>query len=141
MANDNLYYIKLSLEKLLVKYNIKLEGEISYKISPGAATEIIQTSKNFYQLGSKALKESDNYITDYLLAEYTNNHGISNWNKAGYLISKYVSEKYDVDVNNSLIVDGSGLSRYNMLTPNQFDDFLTKIYKDRSKRIYYFIRN
>ncbi|XVN43581.1 MAG: D-alanyl-D-alanine carboxypeptidase [Candidatus Rickettsia vulgarisii] len=111
--------------------NIKLEGKILYSVAPEAATEIIQISKSFYQLASKALKESDNYITDYLLAEHANNYGINNWRKAGTLIGKYVSKKYNIDLTNSVIVDGSGLSRYNMLTPNQFDDFLVNVYKDQ----------
>ncbi len=130
VANDNLNYIKLTLQKLLAKNNIKIKGKILYSSKPAIAKEIVQSSKNFYQIASYALKTSDDYITDYLLAEFADIYGITDWPQAGLLLKQYLLQNFAINLDKTVIVDGSGMSRYNMFTPGQFDEFLTRIYYD-----------
>ena len=40
-----------------------------------------------------------------------------------------LAERFEVNLGDAVIVDGSGISRHNMLTVNQFDHFLTSVYK------------
>lgn len=132
VVDDNLNHIKLTLQQLLNKHNIKITGKILYSSKPKLAKEIVQIKKNFNQIGSYALKMSDNYITDYLLAKFATICKVSDWAEAGLLLKKYVNENFAVNLDNTVIVDGSGLSRYNLLTPTHFDEFLTSIYKDKN---------
>lgn len=135
VSNDNLLHIKLILQKLLAKYNIALNGSIIYGPKPQDAKEIATIDKSFYQLASIALKKSDNYITDYLFSAFSHVYGSIYWKDAGELIKQLAFEKLNVDLNDSVIVDGSGLSRYNLLTVNQFDQFLNNIYNRNDYKI------
>ncbi|WP_375326374.1 D-alanyl-D-alanine carboxypeptidase [Candidatus Tisiphia endosymbiont of Nemotelus uliginosus] len=110
--------------------NIKIKGEILYSNKPGIAQLIARNEKNFYQVASEALKTSNDYITDYLFAEFADIYGINDWPRAGMLLKQYVLQNFAINLNETRVVDGSGLSRYNMFTPMQFDEFLTKIYQD-----------
>lgn len=132
VTNDNLNYIKLSLQKLLAKNNIKIKGQILYSAKPTAAQEIVESQKNFYQIASYALKVSDDYITDYLLAEFADIYGVRDWPTAGILLKQYVLQNFAINLDKTIIVDGSGISRYNLFTPTQFDGFLARIYQDQN---------
>lgn len=132
VTNDNLEHIKLMLQNILGKHNISLEGKILYGARPDKYEEITKITKNFEQIATVALKNSDNFITDYLFAEFSNIYGINDWPKAANLLKRYISEQFKVNLTESVIVDGSGLSRYNMLTVDQFDKFLYNLYKHKN---------
>jgi D-alanyl-D-alanine carboxypeptidase/D-alanyl-D-alanine-endopeptidase (penicillin-binding protein 4) len=127
-VNDNLAHIKLTLAKLLKKNSIILDGKILYSSKPKISKEIATSYKTFQQLANQALKISDNYITEYLLAEFSDIYAKRDWREAGSLLKQLVYQTFKVDLNNAVVVDGSGLSRYNLFTVNQFDNFLTAVY-------------
>lgn len=129
VVHDNFAHVKLMLAKLLRKNNVTIAGEISYSSMPTDAIEVIQNKKDFYQIACKALKNSDNYLTDYLLADFANIYAKENWRQAGSMIKRMLTERFEVNLSDAVIVDGSGISRHNMLTVNQFDHFLTSVYK------------
>lgn len=135
VSNDNLMHIKLVLQKLLTKYNISLKGNVIFGPLPQNAKEIVVINKSFHQLASIALKKSDNYITDYLFSVFSDLYGSIYWQDAGKLIKQLAFEKLNVDFNDAVIVDGSGLSRYNLLSVNQFDQFLNNIYNKKDYKI------
>ncbi len=128
VADNNLYHIKLILQKLLTKHNIQITGQILYGVKPLEYKEVAMVDKSFNQIASFALKNSDNFVIDYLFAEFGNIYAIDDWAKVGNLLKQYILEKFNVDLANSVIVDGSGLSRYNLLTVEQFDEFLNNLY-------------
>lgn len=132
VTNDNLEHIKLMLQNILNKYNIQITGEILYGVKPDNYEEVTKITKDFEQIATIALKNSDNFITDYLLAEFGNKYGINDWAKAASLLKRYISEQFKIDLTDSVIVDGSGLSRYNMLTVEQFDKFLYSLYNHQN---------
>jgi D-alanyl-D-alanine carboxypeptidase/D-alanyl-D-alanine-endopeptidase (penicillin-binding protein 4) len=105
-----------------------LSGEILLADSPKNANIISISAKTFNQLSSKALQTSNNFTTDYLLAEFGTYYGIYDWKNCCVLLKKLIMQKFNVDFGSSTIADGSGLSRYNMFTVNQFDEFLSSIY-------------
>lgn len=135
VVNDNLGYVKLILQELLIENNFKLMGNIFFAPLPNGAVEIVQNPKSFYEIASYAMKVSDNFITDYFLAEFASIFDVKRWSLAGHLLKQYAKKEYGINLDESEIVDGSGISRYNMFTPNQFDTFLNKIYLDQNFQI------
>lgn len=128
--HDNLNHLKLTLAKLLEKNAISLDGEILYGSKPKTSNEIASTYKTFQQLAKQALKTSDNYITDYLLADFSDIYAQKDWQESGSLLKQLVRQEFKVNLDETVIADGSGLSRYNLFTVNQFDQFLTAVYKN-----------
>ncbi|MFK7967714.1 MAG: D-alanyl-D-alanine carboxypeptidase/D-alanyl-D-alanine-endopeptidase [Rickettsiaceae bacterium] len=125
VTNDYFNNVRLTLEYLLQKHNIKLNGKILAGKLPDNA-EIM------------AMKKSDNFVTDYVLAEAStvNNElcrEIANrqmeWRDAGRLLKKLVKKHIGVDITSSLFEDGSGISRVNVLTVSQFDKILQAVSK------------
>ena len=138
VTSDNFNNVRLTLEHLLKKHNIKLNGKISVAKLPYNAEVIAMKNNYFFTIASNAMKKSDNFVTDYLLAEAsTVNEGLLNevgnrqmeWRDAGRLLKKLVQKHIGVDITSSLIEDGSGISRVNVLTVSQFDKILQAVSK------------
>ena len=141
VTNDNFYHVRLILEHLLQKHNIKLSGKIlPTKASDNA--ELIAVKNNYFlAIASHAMKKSDNFVTDYLLAEASSInarliHEIGNrqmeWRDAGRLLKQLVKKHNGIDINASVIEDGSGISRINLLSVSQFDQILQAIAKKQN---------
>lgn len=132
VASDNLHYVKSSLQKSLMKNGIEIKGSILYdnKI-PKDASKIVEINGDFYEIASYAMKTSDDFIADYSLAAFTNRFHAKTWSDAGLLLKKYIFEEFAIELNQSVMVDASGLSRFNLFTPSQFDSFLRRIHSDR----------
>lgn len=129
---DNLNHVRVTLAKLLKKNDITINGGIFYGPEPVEALVFVEIHKNFYETAKAALAISDNFALDYLLAEYANVFQINNREKAGLSIKKIMLDKFSVDLSESVMVDGSGISRYNMFTPAQFDELFEKLYLDEN---------
>lgn len=129
VVNDNLNHVRLTLAKLLENNNIPVKGDILYQNAIKNAEIIAVSQKTFKQIAAKVLKESNNYLANYLLSVISSVYGNTNWKEAGALLKKLATDSLHVDLKDSEIFDASGLSRYNMLTVNQFDEFLTVVYK------------
>lgn len=125
-------HLKNMIRATLKKSNISVAGKILLGKSPTDSTLIAMLNKPITELGKTALKMSDNFITDYLIAEFGSRHGKKEWSDCGELLKQLVLEKFNIDLKKTAIVDGSGLSRHNMLTVNQFDEFLSTIYNDQA---------
>ena len=138
VTNDNLNNVRLVLKLLLQKHGINLKGKILPSI-PVKTSEVIAMKKNhFFAIASQAMKKSDNFVTDYLLAEAssTSKEMINEigdrqmeWRDAARLLKKLVQKHTGVDITDSLIEDGSGISRVNVLTVSQIDEILQVIAK------------
>lgn len=130
VSSDNLDQIKSYLIKYLSNSGIKLSRKISViEKEPKDIKEIASRVKNIKDLAKKALEESDNYITDYLLAEFATKNNISQWDWAMGELKKSIKDKLGVDLTESDLRDASGISRNNLLTVNQFDSFLKNVAK------------
>jgi len=117
------------LRVTLLQSNITLKGQILLSDPPINARVITNINKSFNQAGCQALKKSDNFITDYMLAEFGSRYAAQDWRECGKLLKQLVLQEFNVDLTKATIVDGSGLSRYNVLTVNQFDEFLSALYR------------
>lgn len=129
---DNLNYIRLKLKKLLEKNNVTMSGRILYGSEPVGTKQVVEINKNFYDTISAALKISDNFVMDYVFAEFADSQNVRKWEKAALLIKRYVLDEFGVNLDKSVMVDGSGLSHLNMFTPAQFAELFGQLYKDRN---------
>ena len=133
VANDNLSQVKYYLEKQLANQGIVLKGKILFfsdKVKD--AKTVASLPKNIKDLAAKAMKKSDNFMTDYFLAEFASERDITEWDWAAAKLKEVVAKKFNVDLTKSDLRDGSGISRQNLLTVNQFDSLLKAVAKSNN---------
>ena len=89
------------------------------------------------ELIKKQLKDSDNLISESLLQAmiFQKKHHRDSWKK-GIDILNSTLEKIHIRINKKQIHDGSGLSRYNLLSTNQLNQLLLTIYQQPSLEKY-----
>ncbi len=123
-----LYFMNLFKEKL-VSDSIKLEGNISFKETPDFANEIFtyrrtlksvipDINKNSYNLGAEMLLYA-------LAAKFS---GIPATAKNGIALVDSLIVAADADPSSFKIVDGSGVSRYNLISAGLITSVLKYIY-------------
>ena len=81
------------------------------------------------------MKASDNFMTDYFLAEFATQHKLREWRAAVASMKHLITKKFNVDFRKSEIHDASGISRRNLLTVEQISDFLTAVHKSKNYKI------
>ena len=119
---DAVQYNKMLLSDLFRRAGIKINGEITAGTAqPDLSTLATHESKPLQQLISDMLKKSDNIIAGSLLKKmgeiFTRSPGT--WENGGNAVEHILSQKASVDIWRMNIIDGSGLSRYNQVTPSQ----------------------
>ncbi|MDC0865034.1 D-alanyl-D-alanine carboxypeptidase/D-alanyl-D-alanine-endopeptidase [Rickettsiaceae bacterium] len=128
VTNEPIVSLKYYLKQYLAKHNIDLRGKIlvtdRVPSDKRNLKEISSISKDMENISKIAMKKSDNFITDYLLAEFATQNNQNEWRFAASSMKDLVKRKFGTDLTRSEIIDGSGISRLNLLTVNQFDSFL-----------------
>lgn len=125
-------YIKSLINKLLKENNITFKGKILLgKISKNSILIKSEKSKSIAQILADTLKQSDNLYADslFLHAAGTLNGSPINWKYAQILIKKFLKQTTGNSLDNATIVDGSGLSRLNFVTPQQTVKLLHFLYQ------------
>ncbi|HDV5816661.1 TPA: D-alanyl-D-alanine carboxypeptidase/D-alanyl-D-alanine-endopeptidase [Legionella pneumophila] len=116
----------------LAKSNIKLNGQVLLGRAP-AGTLLIATrySKPISQLMADTLKPSDNLYADslYLHAAAKIKGSPVDWKQAQPVIKNFLQQQTGIDLKDSNFTDGSGLSRYNLVTPAQTMALLKFLYQ------------
>jgi D-alanyl-D-alanine carboxypeptidase/D-alanyl-D-alanine-endopeptidase (penicillin-binding protein 4) len=117
MQND-----KNLLQNLFQYFGIHIDGYII----PGTASSklaILAThhSKPLSQLITDMLKKSDNIIAGSLFKKIGQlyNRRPGTWENGGTAVAQILSQNADLDIWRMNLIDGSGLSRYNQVTPAQ----------------------
>lgn len=134
MAIKNpLMYAQGMIKSQLAKANIQLTGEVQLGKTPAGSLLIAtQHSKQVSQLMADTLKPSDNLYADslYLHAAEKLNNGVPvNWRSAQPLIKSFLQSQTGIDFSNAIFTDGSGLSRYSLVTPEQTISLLKFLYQ------------
>lgn len=126
-------YIKQTIKNSLNQNNIQLKGEIVLGSLPKDAFLITtHQSKPLRLLINTMLKESDNLIADILLKTLAVNyfHKTGSWQSGVIAMKNILQAKTKMDLKNANFVDGSGLSRENLVTPEQLVTLLKNIYRN-----------
>lgn len=124
-VEDNYNYVKAMIQHCL--------GDIAVSVmedrDKGGAKEIVSQDKLYTDVAAVALKRSDNFIADYVVASFATQEKQSTWNDATQHLKARVEERWNVAITKSQMDDGSGLSRRNLFTVNQMSDFLNAVAK------------
>ncbi len=132
VLNPELYFLTLAKEELR-RQNIELDGTISVdSVSPNAKllyTHIQPMDSMIVFLN----KVSDNLSAENLLKTIgASQYGMPGSTQHGISVVKRVLAGFGVDSTKFLMVDGSGVSHYNLLTPDLFIKLLTAMYHQKN---------
>ncbi|OJA00437.1 D-alanyl-D-alanine carboxypeptidase/D-alanyl-D-alanine-endopeptidase, partial [Rickettsiella grylli] len=115
---------------LLKKYSIRYSSLIFGKTPPFAKTLAENSSPELAFLIKNMLKKSDNLIADSLLKKlgekYFSVQG--SWKSGRNAVQAILANKTNINFKQLVMVDGSGLSRANSITPNAFVKLLNFAY-------------
>ena len=133
MAIKNpLKYAQGMIKSKLAKENIQFNGQVHLGKAPAGALLIAtEHSRPISQLMADTLKPSDNLYADslYLHTAAKINGSPLNWNEAQPVVKNFLQQQTGIDLKNSIFTDGSGLSRYNLVTPEQTISLLKFLYQ------------
>lgn len=122
VISDSFQYQKAMMQELLIRFGIRLDGEIlPGKVSSGFTELARHESKPLRLMIADMLKMSDNVIAGSLFKKigevYSKRPG--SWNRGSLAVARILQAQAAVDVWHLSLIDGSGLSRYNQITPAQ----------------------
>jgi serine-type D-Ala-D-Ala carboxypeptidase/endopeptidase (penicillin-binding protein 4) len=129
-VQDYRLYIKKILTYLLNIDKIKVKKIIFAKYDGKSELIAEHSSKPLRELIVTMLKTSDNTIADALFKTlgYTALHEPASWEKSSLVVKLLLQQKLNIKPEHIAIIDGSGLSRYNLMTPHQLLTLLNYIY-------------
>lgn len=125
-------YLQGMIKKQLREMNIAFDGEIVLGHTPqGSLLLASDSSKPISQLLSDTLKPSDNLYADslFLHAAAVLNGAPVNWEQAQPIVKKFLQEQAGIDLSSAVLIDGSGLSRFDRLSPAQTTGLLQFLYQ------------
>lgn len=137
-VNDPFDYTKKILMAELKNVGIKLNGEIKLEQTPfsekGGAVLALHQSPSLKKLLHLMLKKSDNLIADSLFktlggAYYKRPGNFRN----GAMALKHILEDHGIELQNSHISDGSGLSRHNLISAKALMSVFQYVYHHDDK--------
>jgi D-alanyl-D-alanine carboxypeptidase/D-alanyl-D-alanine-endopeptidase (penicillin-binding protein 4) len=130
-AEDMDYFISRTASMALKEADIDVGGNIVFADMP-KNTEIFAEHKSdtLFLILRSAMKNSDNFVFDSVFSKIasTQNGNVKTWKDAGNALKEIIKKHYEVDLSDTVIVDGSGLSRYNLITPGLLTKLLMSAY-------------
>jgi D-alanyl-D-alanine carboxypeptidase/D-alanyl-D-alanine-endopeptidase (penicillin-binding protein 4) len=107
----------------LARLHIAFDGQVILGKTPSASLLLAtHASKPITQLMADTLKPSDNLYADSLyLHAATKLHGGTplDWQQAQPVVKNFLQQQTGISLQDAILMDGSGLSRHDLLTPNQ----------------------
>lgn len=140
-VRNPLRYMQDLIRQRLTNLSIKLDGQVVLGSLPaGTLLLATHTSKVITQLMADTLKPSDNVYADslYLHTAAKLNGSPLNWAKAQPVVKDFLQQQTGINLQNALLIDGSGLSRDNLITPLQTVELLRFLH-DRFPLAYEYI--
>ncbi len=122
VVNDIIEYNKSLVRNLFQRSGIQVDGLVTSGAAPPNVSVVVShQSKPLYQLISEMLKKSDNIIAGSLFKKlgekYSGQPG--SWENGSRAVSEILASKAHVNTYGLSVLDGSGLSRYNQVSPDQ----------------------
>lgn len=131
VIGDIMQYNKSLIQSLFKHFKIKVKGNVSAGAAPSnVATIAVHESKPLHSLVNDMLKMSDNIIAGSLfkkMGEYYR-HEPGSWKNGGEAVTHILAQKAGLNSSQMIILDGSGLSRYNQVKPSQLMQVLDYAY-------------
>jgi D-alanyl-D-alanine carboxypeptidase/D-alanyl-D-alanine-endopeptidase (penicillin-binding protein 4) len=134
--DDHYHYVVAMIKHFLPNASVafqdskqKEDEEEKVKNSTVPSDAIVSRKKSYADIAGIALKTSDNFIADYVLASYATQENQPTWDDATHRLREKINEVFQVDLTKSKMDDGSGLSRRNLFTVEQISDFLGTTYQ------------
>lgn len=115
-------YAQSIVKSLLRAQGIQLSGKIKIGKSTSSSQVMVEhQSKPVGELIKRQLKESDNLISEALLKKIGQLYfkGQGSWKTGSNAMEEIIEKHMDTDFVNTNLSDGSGLSRYNLVSPDQ----------------------
>ncbi|MBS0352137.1 MAG: D-alanyl-D-alanine carboxypeptidase/D-alanyl-D-alanine-endopeptidase [Proteobacteria bacterium] len=130
---DPVVYAKVLIANGLKNENINFSGGINIQRAPtSAVTLTLHQSPPLNLIVKTLLKESDNLYTNSILKQigkvYYQTQGT--WQNGLSAVKEILSQPAAIDFNQIHLFDGSGLSRYDLVSPRQIAKLLRFAYRD-----------
>jgi D-alanyl-D-alanine carboxypeptidase/D-alanyl-D-alanine-endopeptidase (penicillin-binding protein 4) len=113
--------------EMLNKEQLVWKGKIGVRKTPSQGKLLCShLSCPLQEIVEEMLKDSDNLIADCLFKKL-GEHSFGapgTWQKGAQAMREFLSKQVGIDVEKTVIIDGCGLSRYNLFSPSQFVKFL-----------------
>ncbi len=127
-----LSYAKSVIKNRLAGLGIQLSGKVTLLEDLSKPTLLLAAhhSKPITQLMANTLKRSDNLYADSLFlhtARILNGKSLS-WQKAEEVVKNFLQKQTGINMQKSVLIDGSGLSSHDLLTPLQTISLLKYIH-------------
>jgi D-alanyl-D-alanine carboxypeptidase/D-alanyl-D-alanine-endopeptidase (penicillin-binding protein 4) len=134
-VSDPERYARKLITQTLKNNQIAFKGEILVGATP-AGSKIAAThfSKPLSELIKTMLKNSDNQIAGILLKTIGEHYyqQPTNWGKSVEGLKAILKQNTHINLHNAVIVDGSGVSRYNLITPDQISSLLNMVFNNKT---------
>lgn len=136
-------FAKEVVGNILKRNQITFQEPIVFVNKLPADLSLIKLSEHYSRpllsLVKVMLEDSDNVIAETLVKilghRFTNTSG--SWLNGTAAIKKILTRHFKINFQGSKIVDGSGTSRYNLITPSLISDLLHGIYKNLQLKEHY----
>lgn len=125
-------YVSQLVKKDLAQNKITLNGSINFgSANPEAKPLLVIQSKPLLSLVATMLQKSDDFYAGVLFKKVGQSYfgGQGTWDNAQKAAQAIIQTDAGIYHGNWIMVDGSGISRYNMLTPQQVMALLLAVYK------------
>lgn len=120
------------LRELFRKNQIAFDGDVTLGECPKDVMELgMHRSEVLSELLKTLLKESDNLYADTLFKKVGQVRfgAPGTWQKGSRAVREFLAQKVGMDVEEMVVLDGCGLSRYNLVSPRQMVAFLRWVHE------------
>jgi len=133
-VRDVVTYAKALVANYLYQHNIAYSGSIAVH-KAGANVRVLAEylSPPLRNIVREMLKNSDNVTTNSLLKKLGESyfHRQGTWQNGLRALKRILSKPTHIDFKKTMLADGAGLSRYNLLSPLQISKVLYFVYHHR----------
>jgi D-alanyl-D-alanine carboxypeptidase/D-alanyl-D-alanine-endopeptidase (penicillin-binding protein 4) len=132
VVTDIFEYNRALFRTVLSQLGVRVDGQVTFGSAPSNPAMIgYHSSKPLADLVNEMLKKSDNIIAGALFKKvgqiYTRKQG--SWENGSYAVSQILSRAAGVNISGLRVLDGSGLSPSNQVTPSQLMQVLSFAYR------------
>ncbi|MFN7662641.1 MAG: D-alanyl-D-alanine carboxypeptidase/D-alanyl-D-alanine-endopeptidase [Alphaproteobacteria bacterium] len=130
-------YVRKCIQSALREVGVELRGKIIFKVAkldPNSVLIARHFSEPLFQILKTGMKNSDNTIMESLLLPIMLKTPHA-FRKSDYLhkfMTLTLKEGLGVDMEDQLLMDGSGLSHHNLISAHKINELLYKAYQNKS---------